>query len=150
MLAMMWTVQLFPATPKLGPIYQNITHFVGMAWPVWIVVPAAGIDWARGRIAGRLPAVVEAAILGVVFTLLFAAIQWPWSSFMVEGTWARNGFFNADNWVYWATPAYVDRAHHFPPSEGHFVSAAITTVTVASVSCLVGLGWGNWMSKVQR
>jgi hypothetical protein len=146
----MWTVQLFPATPRLGPIYQNITHFVGMAWPVWIVIPAAGIDFTRGKIAGRLPAVIEAVILGLVFATLFVAIQWPWSSFMVQSTLSRNWFFNADNWVYWATPAYVDRAHHFMPGNGHFMSAAVRTVVIASISSLVGLGWGRWMSKVQR
>jgi hypothetical protein len=150
MLSMMWIVQLFPATPKLGPIYQNITHFVGMAWPVWIVIPATGIDYVRHRLGDRLPAIVEAVILGALFVVLFAAVQWPWSSFMVESQLARNAFFNADNWVYWATPGYVDRAHHFPPSQGHFASAAIVTLLIASISSLLGLGWGRWMSRVQR
>ena len=40
MLVMMWTVQQFRAQPMLGPIYQNITHFVGMAWPLWLIFPA--------------------------------------------------------------------------------------------------------------
>src|SRR5438874_208913 len=36
MLAMMWIIQFFPATPKLGPIYQPVTHMVAMAWPLWL------------------------------------------------------------------------------------------------------------------
>jgi hypothetical protein len=151
MLTLMWIVQLFPATPMLGPIYQPITHFVGMAWPVWLVIPAAGIDYFRWRMKARgLPSVIEAAALGAVFIVLFAAIQWPWSSFMVLSTWSRNAFFNADNFVYWAQPSYVERSHRFEPDQFRFLPSAIEAVLLASLSALVGLGWGRWMTKVRR
>ena len=32
---------LFPATPKLGPIYQDITHYVPLDFPLLLVVPAS-------------------------------------------------------------------------------------------------------------
>jgi hypothetical protein len=32
-LVLMWTLQLFPATPKLGPIYQHVTHMVTLSVP---------------------------------------------------------------------------------------------------------------------
>jgi hypothetical protein len=150
MLAMMWIIQLFPATPMLGPIYQPITHMVGMAWPIWLVIPALGIDYYRQRYGDRLPSVIEAAALGLIFMVLFAAIQWPWSSFMVLGTWARNGFFNADNFVYWAQPSYVERSHRFEPDQFRFLPSAFEAILIASVSSLVGLGWGKWMTKVRR
>jgi hypothetical protein len=150
MLSLMWIVQLFPATPMLGPIFQPITHMVGMAWPLWLVIPAVGIDLVRQRIGGKLPSIVEAVILGVVFCALFVAIQWPWSSFMVESPLARNAFFNADNFVYWARPSHVARSHRFVSDGSHFGPAAIETVLIASLSSWVGLGWGTWMSKVRR
>jgi hypothetical protein len=68
----------------------------------------------------------------------------------VKSTWARNAFFNADNFVYWASPSYVARAHAFLPANDHFVSAAITTVGIATVSSFAGLAWGMWMSRVRR
>ena len=34
MLVLMWTLQLFPATPKLGPIYQHVTHMVTLSFPL--------------------------------------------------------------------------------------------------------------------
>src|SRR5687768_15502531 len=80
MLALMWIVQLFPARPMLGPIYQPITHFVGMAWPLWLVIPAVGIDMLRQRIGNRFPSIIEAVALGAVFLALFFAVQWVWSS----------------------------------------------------------------------
>ncbi|MEO5567495.1 MAG: hypothetical protein ABIR92_03335 [Gemmatimonadaceae bacterium] len=150
MLAMMWIVQQFPATPMLGPIYQNITHFVGMAWPVWLIVPAVGIDMIRQRIGGRYPSIVEALILGGAFCALFLAVQWPWSSFMVLSPWARNGFFNADNFVYWAQPSYVARSHRFVSDGTRFVPVAVEAITIATLSAWVGLGWGKWMTKVRR
>src|SRR3954468_4629886 len=113
MLVLMWLIQLIHAEPKLGPIYQPVTRMVAMAWPLWLVVPALGIDFLRQRYSGRFPLGIEALGLGAIFSVLFLAIQWPWSIFMVRGTWARNWFFNADNFVYWAGPGYVERAHHF-------------------------------------
>jgi hypothetical protein len=150
MLALMWIVQLFPATPMLGPIYQPITHFVGMAWPLWLIVPAAAIDLIRQRVGGRFPPIVEALIIGAAFSLAFLAAQWPWSSFMVHSPLARNAFFNADNFVYWAQPSYVERSHRFISDGSRFGSAALQTVLIASLSAWAGSGWGAWMSRVRR
>ena len=43
-LLMMWILPLFPAQPKLGPVYQSITHMVPLPFPVLIVVPAFVLD----------------------------------------------------------------------------------------------------------
>jgi hypothetical protein len=151
MLALMWIIQLFPATPKLGPIYQPVTHMVAMAWPLWLILPAYGIDRVRQRIAGKkVPMPIEAVALGVVFSALFFVVQWPWSWFMVRGSWSRNWFFNADNFVYWASPSYVDRTHHFVSDGSTFGRAALVTLGIASVSSLAGLAWGSWMARVRR
>jgi hypothetical protein len=159
MLVMMWTVQRFSATPMLGPIYQNVTHFVGMSWPLWLVLPGVAMDYARLYLARheellarhKVPApILEAIALGVVFMIVFAAVQWPWSSFMVLSRFARNGFFNADNFVYWAQPSYVARSHRFDPTGGHFLPAAAKALGIAAISACVGLGWGTWMTKVRR
>jgi hypothetical protein len=155
MLVMMWTVQRFPATPMLGPIYQNITHFVGMAWPLWLIFPALALDYARHYGAPyvarfRLPSIAEAAVFGLIFIIVFAAVQWPWSSFMVLSPAARNAFFNADNFVYWAQPSYVARSHRFEPGQFRFLPSATEAVLISMVSAWVGLGWGTWMTKVRR
>jgi hypothetical protein len=149
-LALMWIVQLFPATPKLGPIYQPITHMVTMAWPLWLIVPAYAIDRIRQRLGDKIPMPLEAVALGVVFSALFLIVQWPWAWFMVRGTWARNWFFNADNFVYWASPSYVERAHNFVSGGDSFGRAVLITLVIASVSSLVGLAWGSWMERVRR
>jgi hypothetical protein len=151
MLALMWIIQFFPASPKLGPIYQPVTHMVAMAWPLWLIIPAYAIDRVRQRIAGmKVPMPIEAVALGVVFSVPFFVVQWLWSWFMVRGTWARNWFFNADNFVYWASPTYVDRTHRFVSDGSTFGRTALMTIGIASISSLVGLAWGSWMARVRR
>ena len=36
-----------PAAPKLGPVYQNITHMVPLWFPVLVIVPAFALDLLR-------------------------------------------------------------------------------------------------------
>jgi hypothetical protein len=43
-LLMMWVLPLFPAQPKLGPVYQNITHMVPLPFPILLIVPAFALD----------------------------------------------------------------------------------------------------------
>jgi hypothetical protein len=151
MLGLMWIVQLLPATPKLGPIYQPITHMVGMAFPLWLIVPGIAIDLVRRRFDGRLPTPVLAVSLAAAFLVAFLAVQWPFSSFMVESSAARNWLFNADNFVYWASPTYVQAIRHFPPLDTSGLLRDLgVALLYASISAYIGLLWGRWMTKVQR
>ena len=150
MLALMWVIQLFPATPKLGPIYQPITHMVAMSFPVLVVVPAIGVDLVMQRV--RVRPIIQAALLSVVFFGLFIAVQWPFASFLLT-PWARNGFFNADNFVYWMSPAGVEWSHRFierEPGEMALPAQFGIALVLGALSSYVGLWFGTWMAKVRR
>src|ERR1041385_3465140 len=43
-LILMWVLPLFPAQPKLGPVYQDITHMVPLPFPMLLIVPAFFLD----------------------------------------------------------------------------------------------------------
>ena len=43
-LSLSWTLQLFPATPKLAPIQNPVTHLVATPFPILLVVPALAFD----------------------------------------------------------------------------------------------------------
>jgi uncharacterized membrane protein len=150
MLVLMWTIQLFPATPKLGPIYQNVTHMVAMAFPVLIVVPALGVDLIMQRVRAR--PLVLAPLLSAVFLALFIAVQWPFASFLMTES-ARNAFFNADNFVYWLSPAGVEWSRTFQqdePASPPFAMQLFIAFLLGTFSSYVGLWFGQWMTKVRR
>ncbi|HEU4995008.1 MAG TPA: hypothetical protein VFT29_09310 [Gemmatimonadaceae bacterium] len=150
MLVLMWAIQLFPATPKLGPIYQPITHMVGMAFPVLVIVPAIGIDIIMERLTFR--PLVLAPILAVTFLLLFIAVQWPFASFLMTPA-ARNAFFNADNFVYWMSPTGVEFSRSWVPLEpGEWPLGAhlAWALVLGTVSSYLGIWFGEWMTRVRR
>jgi hypothetical protein len=150
MLALMWIIQLFPATPKLGPIYQPITHMVAMAFPVLLVIPALGIDIVMQRVRAR--PLILAPMLSLVFLALFLAVQWPFASFLMTSP-ARNWFFNADNFVYWLSPSGVDWSRNWMPAapgEASFGAQIAVAFVLGTISSYVGLWFGTWMTKVRR
>ena len=51
-MVMLWLFPLFPATPKLGPVYQKITHMVPMEFPLLVIVPALLLDLLRAAPVG--------------------------------------------------------------------------------------------------
>jgi len=150
MLSLMWIIQLFPATPKLGPIYQPITHMVAMAFPALLVVPALGVDYVMQRASMRY--LLLAPVLSAVFLALFLAVQWPFASFLMTPA-ARNWFFNADNFVYWLSPAGVEWSRNFvrpDPGEWPFAAQLMIAFVLGTISSYVGLWFGTWLTRVRR
>ena len=151
-LALMWFLQLFPAEPKLGPIYQHVTRMVTMDFPALLVVPALALDLTRARFEGRMRDLTLAPLLALVFVGSFLAVEWPFASFMVTEH-SRNWFFNGDNYVYFMTPQAVRRSYGFADwgrwAEPLAPQLAIAVV-MATVSSYLGLKWGAWMTRVRR
>jgi hypothetical protein len=58
LLAFEWILPLFPAEPKLGPVYQHITHLVPLRFPLLLIVPAIVLyrlwrktgEWGRWKL----------------------------------------------------------------------------------------------------
>src|SRR6202140_2206193 len=82
-MVMLWIFPLFPATPKLGPVYQKITHMVPMEFPLLLLVPALCLDAFWPALAGwkKWP---KAAAGGTIFLAAFLAAQWPFATFLVS------------------------------------------------------------------
>jgi len=153
MLSLMWILQLFPATPKLGPIYHHVTNMVTLAFPLWLIIPGIAVDLILHRLDGRTNSVVLGVAIGAAFVVAFMAAQWPFASFLVQSPLSRNWFFNADNYVYWAGPTYVANTHRFPSGPGSFgevVRGFGPAFIYAAISAFIGLSRGRWMTKVQR
>jgi peptidoglycan/LPS O-acetylase OafA/YrhL len=53
LMVMIWILQLFPATPKLAPIYNPVTHMVPLPFPLLLVLPAVALDLLMHRLRDR-------------------------------------------------------------------------------------------------
>ena len=153
MLVLMWTIQLVPATPKLGPIYQHITHMVALSFPLLIIAPAIAIDLLLYRLDGRVGTITLAFLAGVAFVATFIAVQWPFGTFLVTNPVARGHLFNANNYVYWMSPTFEAMTHRFLPEPGGvawWAGQLGIAVAFATVSAALGLSRGDWMRRVRR
>ena len=100
-LAFLWLLPLFPAEPKLGPVFREVTHFIPWEFPLLLIVPAFVMDLIMQRTVTWRP-LVRALVVGVAFFAVFIAVQWPFADFMMTPA-ARNWFFGG-GYVDFATP----------------------------------------------
>jgi hypothetical protein len=91
LIAQILVLPLFAATPRLGPIYIPVTHFIPSRFPLLLIVPAVALDllWQRRMAIGEA---ATALLSGVIFMTLFVAAQWPFANFLVSEA-SANWFF---------------------------------------------------------
>ena len=150
MLAMVWILPLFPATPRLGPIYQAVTHMVPPDFPLLLLIPAVVLDLIFQRAPPSFRGWRLAAVLGAAFLVVFFAAQWTFGYFYNSPA-SENWFFASDNY-YYALPktAYAYR-HVFPPvPAGQLARGLVVALVLAIVSSRVGLACGDWLRQVKR
>jgi hypothetical protein len=147
-LLLMWTLQLFPATAKLAPIYNPITHMVPPPFPVLVIVPAVAIDLLMRKL--RVGDWVLSLCVGIAFVGLMLAVHWWWAEFLLSPN-ARNIVFAADRWDYYIRPGewryqYWDT----DSSPALFWQRMGIALGTAIVSSRLGLWIGFGLSRVQR
>jgi hypothetical protein len=147
MAAMVWLFPLFPAEPKLGPVYQPITHFVPLEFPLLVMAPAIVMDLLRARFAAW-PRWRLALVLGLAFLAVLVAVEWPFADFL-QSEAARNRIFGADYFAYFMHPDWYLPRHEFMPADDLAVGFAEALVA-AIVTSWLGLVLGDAMRKVRR
>jgi hypothetical protein len=147
--AFLWILPLVPAQPKLGPVYQQVTHFIPWEFPLLIVVPAFVTDVILQRTSGLRP-LLRAPIAGAAFLAAFVAAQWPFASFLMTEH-ARNWFFGAHYMDYGTPPSSAYAQFLFaargdsPLSRGLLIAAIISIVMM-----WLGMHAGRAMQRVRR
>lgn len=149
-LLMSWILPLFPAEPKLGPVYWHTTQFTPPEFPLLLIVPAIVLDllWQRTPHWGIWR---QAVVSGAVFLGVFAAVQWPFADFLMTPA-ARNWFFGAKYFGYYTHPNSLYARYLFYPAEpgAAFWREAAAALGMAMFTTLLGLAWGNWMRRIRR
>ncbi len=147
-LVMIWILQLAPATPKLAPVFNPVTHLIPPPFPLVLIVPALAVDLAMRRI-GRNHDWLLSLLLGVAFLVSFAVVQWFFAQFLL-GPHARNYFFGVDQWDYssrlgpWRYQFWRTQTNPVTPT------AWAIAALIAVASARMGLWWGNWMARLRR
>jgi hypothetical protein len=148
---MNWILPLFPAEPKLGPVYYPVSHFVPSNFPFLMVLPAAAIDLFLDR-ARNWPRWRLGLAAGAVFVTVLLAVEWPFGDFLMS-SWSRNWFFHTHMYDYATRPtSYLVRNLFFPfeRSAASFSVSLAIGVAVAMLEGWGGLIWGAWLSRVKR
>ncbi len=145
-----WVLMLFPATPKLGPIYRDITHYIPLDFPILLILPALAIDlvWMRVKEWSRLQA---SAALGVAYMVVLLVVQWPFADVLMSH--GRNWFLHTDNFVYWQSVQSEKFAYQFrqPFRDGTPIwRDLLFAAAIAVISSSLGIVRGRWMTRVQR
>jgi hypothetical protein len=154
---MIWILPLFPAQPRLAPIFNPVTHMVPPPFPLLLIFPALAIDLVL-RQAGEATGwkrLALALLLGAIFLAVFVPVQWFFAKFLISPQ-ADNWFFVGNRvWSYgnqlgdWNTQFW--RVNPSNSDANLLTLSAITFAWVlAAVTSWLGLLLGGWMRKVQR
>jgi hypothetical protein len=141
---------LFPAQPKLGPVFYPVTHFVPAKFPVLLFVPALALDLLWQRVRAWKPWQI-AIVSGILFVGLLVGVEWPFADFLLSKA-SENRFFGTMYFDYGTPATDFDRLRRFfRPDYGIALAKGLGIASLcAMASTWVGLRFGHWMRGVQR
>jgi hypothetical protein len=141
---------LFPAEPKLGPVFQHVTQFIPPKFPLLLIVPAIAIDLLLTYAKNWKPWLTALAA-GPVFVLMLVAAEWPFADFLMSKG-AANRFFATGYFDYGMPPTSKDVLRQFlQPEHGLTLWKGLSMAMLyAIIFSWLGLALGGWMKKIQR
>jgi NhaP-type Na+/H+ or K+/H+ antiporter len=141
---------LFPAQPKLGPVFNPVTHLIPGKFPILIFVPALGLDLLWQKTSAWRPWKV-ALVSGFLFIAVLTIVEWPFARFLLSKA-SENRFFGTIYFEYNSRPNDYDRLRQFfQPDHGLTLYWGLLRAAIyGSISTWIGLSFGRWMRSVQR
>jgi hypothetical protein len=149
-IGLMVVLPLFPAAPKLGPVYFPVTHLVPPPFPIPLIVPGLALDLLWKRICNWSPWRIALAS-GPVFLVTLFMVEWPFAKFLMTKA-SENWFFGTGYYDYSMRSWWSDYLHIFflPDSGAALLLGLLSASIFAMVSTWLGMKAGNWMRRVQR
>jgi len=141
---------LFPAEPKLGPVFQQVKFFIPPEFPLLVFFPALVLDWLLRRYQSMNRWALS-ALAGAAFFVVFAAVQWPFADFLMS-PWSRNWFFGTHYLPYFARPEGFYARYIFFEAEplGSFLLGMASGLLWTILATRFSIGGGDWMKTIQR
>lgn len=139
---------LFPAQPKLGPVFYPVTHMVPAPFPILIFAPAIALDLLWQRTRSWKPWQI-ALVSGFVFIAILTIAEWPFANFLMSKA-SENRFFGTMYFDYATRPESI-LPHFSQPDQGIALFAGLFRAAIyGSIGTWIGLSFGRWMRSVQR
>ena len=148
--ALVQILPLFPAEPKLGPVYQHVTSFVPPPFPILIIIPALALDllWQRSKLWSAWK---TALVSGVVYTALLIGPEWFFATFLNSPAAAKP--FWGTTYLYYALPPRSLMARHLfysAESAAQLWLGFIIAAVAATLSIRWAMSRGDWMRSIRR
>ena len=146
-----WIFPLFPAQPKLGPVFTPITHMVPLGFPVLVLPGAIALDFVLNRFS-RHGDTWKALVAGVCFMAANLAVNWPFAYFLMS-PYARNRIFTMNEFTYDTPPSQYHLAwtlRAYEPTRTEFWVGMLIALVATMVSARIGMLWGDWMRRIRR
>jgi hypothetical protein len=146
-----WIFPLFPAQPKLGPVYYNVTHMIpAQDFPLLILAGAFAFDLML-RAAKNWSDTRLAIAGGVAFLAAFIAVQWPFANFLNSPA-SANRIFGTHYFPYFVPPDidYTRGVFTRLETSQQFWTGMALAFVFAMLSTRAGLAWGAWMRRLRR
>ena len=152
LLLLLWILPMFPASPRLGPVLNHVTHYQAFDFPLLIIFPAIAIDWMYYKLQPK-NGWIKTVSAALAFLVVFFVVQWFFGTFLQTSEMARGAFFGGSSWYFGSDPNYEYR-YAFRPgnvtSGLMLIKGLLIAAVIAIISGAVGYRWGSWMKKVQR
>lgn len=150
MIAFILIFPLFPAEPRLGPVYNPVTHMVPPNFPMLLIAPALALDlfWERVR-SWRVWQV--ALVSGVIFVAVLVPVEWEFAKFLMSHA-SENRFFGTNYFDFNTGPDSLEQMHRFARVDwgARLWTGVARGAMYGAISSWVGLMFGRWMRGVQR
>lgn len=150
MIGLILVLPLFAAEPKLGPVYQHVTHFIPPEFPLLLIAPAIALDLLWPRIK-RWNAWKVAAVSGPIFVAVLLAAEWPFAEFLMSPA-ARNRFFGTMYFWYQLPPTSYLAQNRFLIFEtsAEFWRGILIAAVFGAVAIRWGISRGEWLREIKR
>ena len=146
----LWILPLFPAEPKLGPVYHQVTQFTPPEFPLLLIAPAFLLDlvWQR---TGHWGAWKQSVVSAMIFLVAFALVQWPFADFLMSPA-ARNWFFGTKYFGYNTRPDSIYARYLFvrPETAAVFWQETGLAFVIAAIGIRLGIAGGDQLQRIRR
>ncbi len=100
-LCFVWILPLFPASPRLAPVYSEVTFFRAPRFPLLLIFPAVVIDLLRPYFPRAQ--LLRSIIISATFLSIFMTAEWNFAEFLMSEA-SDNRFFGVHQLPFSARP----------------------------------------------